>query len=198
MKKYYTITIIATCIIVALTLLFVRNSIYKTVREEVTAEVTAEMKADPIKAQAIDIVKESVEPISPEDETVGFDPYTTPSEEYCGLSLSEIELIATCTMGEAEGEPELGQRLVIDTILNRVDDFRFPNTAREVIWQSNQFSCMWSSRIESCYAKEDIVELVLDECKHRTNSEVLFFMAGDYIGFGTPLFQVGGHCFSTL
>lgn len=29
-------------------------------------------------------------------------------------------------MAEAEGEPEEGQRLVIDTILNRVDDPCFP------------------------------------------------------------------------
>ena len=32
------------------------------------------------------------------------------------LTQEEIDLIALCVMAEAEGEPEEGQRLVIDTI----------------------------------------------------------------------------------
>ena len=45
---------------------------------------------------------------------------TTVNNEF-DLSDEEIRLIALVTMAEAEGEPELGKRLVIDTILNRVD-----------------------------------------------------------------------------
>lgn len=47
-----------------------------------------------------------------------------PMEEPNAVTLTqeEIDLIALCVMAEAEGEPEEGQRLVIDTILNRVDD----------------------------------------------------------------------------
>ena len=44
------------------------------------------------------------------------------------LTREEIELVAQVTMAEAEGEPEEAQRLVIDTILNRVDSDRFPDT----------------------------------------------------------------------
>ena len=51
-----------------------------------------------------------------------------------GLSTEEIELIALVTMAEAEGEPEEGKRLVIDTILNRVDFGEFPSTVTEVIY----------------------------------------------------------------
>lgn len=37
----------------------------------------------------------------------------------------EIELMAIVTMAEAEGESEYGKRLVIDTILNRVEQDGF-------------------------------------------------------------------------
>lgn len=63
-------------------------------------------------------------------------------------------------MAEAEGEPEEGQRLVIDTILNRVDDPRFPDNVHDVIYQKNQFAGMYGERIERCYVKEELIQLV--------------------------------------
>ena len=56
-----------------------------------------------------------------------------PMEEPDAVTLTqeEIDLIALCVMAEAEGEPEEGQRLVIDTILNRVDDPRFPDNVHD-------------------------------------------------------------------
>lgn len=112
------------------------------------------------------------------------------------LSRYEIELIATVTMAEAEGESELGQRLVIDTILNRVDHDRFPSTVHAVVHQKNQFSVIGSDRIKRCYPKAEIIALVEEELVSRTNSEVVFFRGGHYGRYGTPLFQVGGHYFS--
>ena len=41
------------------------------------------------------------------------------------MSREDVELIALVTMAEAEGECEEGKRLVIDTILNRVDSGTF-------------------------------------------------------------------------
>ena len=54
------------------------------------------------------------------------------------MSREDIELIALVTMAEAEGECEEGKRLVIDTILNRIDSEHFPDTASGVIYQANQ------------------------------------------------------------
>ena len=65
-----------------------------------------------------------------------------PVEPQVYLSESDINLIALITMAEAEGQPELGQRLVIDTILNRMDHYYWPNTVQGVIYQKNQFSCV--------------------------------------------------------
>lgn len=113
------------------------------------------------------------------------------------LSEDEIELIALVTMAEAEGECEEGKRLVIDTILNRVDSENFPNTIHEVIYQPSQFSSMWNGRIERCEVQEDICLLVKEELKTRTNSEVMFFTAGEYSVYGKPMFQVENHYFSS-
>lgn len=112
------------------------------------------------------------------------------------LTKSEIELVALTTMGEAEGECEYGKRLVIDTILNRVDSDAFPNTVSDVIYQPNQFECMWNGRIDRCEINDYICELVIEECTLRTNHECAFFCAGDYGVYGTPMFQVENHYFS--
>ena len=112
------------------------------------------------------------------------------------LTYEEIELIALVTMAEAEGECEDGERLVIDTILNRVDASGFPNTVHGVIYQPHQFSAMWNGRVERCYVREDICKLVVQELQNRTNSDVIFFNAYHYSKYGTPKFQVGNHYFS--
>ena len=119
-----------------------------------------------------------------------FEPSTDISEE-------EIELLALITMAEAEGECEEGQRLVIDTVLNRVDSPYFPNTITEVINQPGQFSPMSNGRIERCYVRDDIYQLVLEELSSRTNTEVVFFRSGHFSEYGVPMFQLGGHYFSS-
>lgn len=113
------------------------------------------------------------------------------------ISDEEIELLALVTVAEAEGESEYGKRLVIDTILNRVDSGRFPNTIKDVIYQKNQFTSMWNGRTSRCRVTDDVRRLVREELKTRTNSDVLFFTAGEYGRYGTPAFQVGNHYFST-
>jgi N-acetylmuramoyl-L-alanine amidase len=127
-----------------------------------------------------------------EDNNMGCD-----ESDIISLSTEEIELIALVTMAEAEGEPEEGKRLVIDTILNRVDFGEFPSTVKEVIYQPEQFSSMWNGRIDECYVMEEIYQLVEEELKYRLNNEVMFFTAGGYGKFGTPMFQVGNHYFSS-
>lgn len=116
------------------------------------------------------------------------------------LTDDEIDLIAKITMAEAEGESELGKRLVIDTILNRVDSELkyFPDTVTEVIYQPNQFSPIWNGRFDKCYVDEDIRELVLEEMESRTNTDVLYFHANKYGKYGTPLFSEGNHYFSAM
>lgn len=113
------------------------------------------------------------------------------------LSKADIELIALVTMAEAEGEHEYGKRLVIDTVLNRVDSVHYPNTVSEVIYQSGQFSSMWNGRVDRCYVEDEICRLVEEELLERKNCEVIYFTAGGYGKYGIPMFQEGNHYFSS-
>lgn len=108
----------------------------------------------------------------------------------------DINLIALITMAEAESESEYGKRLVIDTVLNRVDSKSFPNTIHDVVYQSGAFTPITNGRLNRCYVRDDIKKLVYEEIKDRTNYEVVFFQMYNYSPYGTPLFKVGSHYFS--
>ena len=77
--------------------------------------------------------------VKDEDETVPSNETDEPTET--AYTEEEMRLIAQLVMAEAENQSELGKRLVIDTVLNRVDhpDPQFPDTVYEVIYQKNQF-----------------------------------------------------------
>lgn len=108
----------------------------------------------------------------------------------------EKALIARVTMAEAEGESEYGQRLVIDSILNRVDSLYFPDTISEVVYQSGQFTCVNNGRLSHCVADDDILRLVEEEMAYRTNDAVVFFTAHKYGKYGYPIVNEGNHYFS--
>ena len=109
----------------------------------------------------------------------------------------EVELIAQVTMAEADSETDIGRRLVIDTILNRVDSELFPDNIYDVIYQADQFSCMWDGRFYDVWPDEDAQKLVWEELGDRLNEDVLFYRT-EYFGYGTPLFQEGNHFFSGI
>lgn len=117
------------------------------------------------------------------------------------LTQEDIELIALVTMAEAEGECEEGQRLVIDTVLNRMEDSRFPDSIEEVVFQPNQFTSMHNGRSERCDTESELYSalcrMVKEEYYDRTNSDVIFFTSIGYSAYGTPLFQIGNHYFSS-
>lgn len=118
-------------------------------------------------------------------------------ENECTLSENDIYLIALVTMAEAEGECEEGKRLVIDTILNRVDSVYFPDTVYDVVYQPNQFTSMSNGRCSRVTVTNEVCELVKEEARNRMNSEVIFFNAYHYSAYGTKMFQLGNHYFSS-
>lgn len=138
--------------------------------------------------------KEHVQPIISTETIVKAVPEVKESPMY---SVDDIELLALVTIAEAEGESEEGKRLVIDTILNRVDSDIFPNTIYDVVYQSGQFSSMWNGRSSRVCVTEEVRELVREEIMIRSNRDVIYFTAGKYGQYGTPLFQVGNHYFAS-
>lgn len=109
----------------------------------------------------------------------------------------DIKLIALVVMAEAENQPVEGKILVIDTILNRRDDGRFPDTIHDVIYQKSQFTSMWNGRADRCVATDENCALVVEELIFRKNFDVIFFNTGNYSKYGTPMFKVGDHYFSS-
>lgn len=111
------------------------------------------------------------------------------------VSEEDLYNLVMITLAEAEGESELGQRLVIDTVLNRVESSDFPYNITDVIFQENQFSGT-GARWDMVTYSEDIEKLVKEELNDRTNKDVLYFRTLHYGNYGVPLFKEGGHYFS--
>lgn len=155
-----------------------------------------EAEAYPPETETVTPAPSPIKSTPPKESPVIEEVTETPEVVY-DISDEDIELIALVTMAEAEGEPEEGQRLVIDTILNRKDSPYFPDTVYDVVYQKNQFTSMWNGRVDRCYVKEELVELVKEELVSRTNSEVVFFRTQHYSQYGVPMFQVGHHYFSS-
>ena len=144
-------------------------------------KVTETVEAEPI---SIDIPEPKIENV------------VVSETKQLALSESDIDLIALITMAEAEGESELGKRLVIDVILNRIDSPRFANTAHEVIYAPGQFEVLWNGRVERCYVRDDIRQLVIEELQSRTRNDIYYFRADHYHSFGIPVLQEGNAYFS--
>ena len=96
-------------------------------------------------------------------------------------------------MAEAEGESEYGKRLVIDTVLNRVDSEHYPDTVFEVIYQPSQFSSMWNGRVDRCCVTDEICQLVREELQERRNyifhGRRIRQIRNSYVPGRKPLFQ---------
>ena len=115
---------------------------------------------------------------------------STSSETYTD---EEITSIADVVYTESNNQSEMGKRLVIDVILNRVDNETFPNTVQEVLSQKGQFS-----KYSYGQPLDDIIVLVKEEIDERTNEDVLFFKKNGYHSFGEPILKEGAHYFSGL
>ena len=138
----------------------------------------------------------------PEAESETETPEVSDDPEATGYQYTEgeIKLIAQLTMAEAGNQSELGKRLVIDVVLNRVDhpDPQYPDTVQEVIYQKNQFSPIGDGRFEKCYATEENIQLVKEEIERRTDHDVIFFRTTRYSDYGVPMYCVGDHYFSSF
>lgn len=117
-------------------------------------------------------------------------------------TISEADFMLLCQLvaAEAENQPFEGKRAVVAVVLNRVDyGDPFEDSIEGVIFQENQFSCINDGRFfaASEYVSEEDQEAVWTELAERSDSEILFFTAGDYGAYGTPAYSIGEHYFCT-
>ena len=111
--------------------------------------------------------------------------------------MDSLELLAQLVQAEAGNQDQVGKRLVVDVVLNRVNSENFPNTIEEVIYQPNQFSCVADGGLERAGYRmtEEDYNIVMAELYEQINYEVTFFTAGGYSQYCEPLFQHGDHYF---
>ena len=156
--------------------------------------------AQPIETETIETTWEPI-PEEPEAEPMRVEIVEAETEEteYTEEDFyDDLELLAYCTMAEAGNQEELGKRLVIDCILNRVDNRYFPDTVREVIYAPGQFEVVARGTLYRNCPTDDIYTLIREEIANRTNTEVVFFNSIGFTKCGEPWQQVGAHYFSKL
>lgn len=194
MKKRLTIFIFAA--VMGLSACSVKEEAAVTTTEATTTETTTTTTVATTQApsETVSVVEKTTLVVEPATTRMS----TTKIDKTEGVTEEDIKLLALVTMAEAEAEPELGKRLVIDTILNRVDSKKFPNTIKGVIYQRSQFTSMTNGRVDRCEVREDIVQLVREELESRTNYHVIYFRTGHYHPYGTPMFSIGNHYFSEV
>lgn len=115
---------------------------------------------------------------------------------FCGYSEEDVDLMAAVVFYEAGNQDMYGKQLVADTILNRVDSDRFPNSISEVIDQKGQFHTARKAHKLSGNAPIECYGAVISQLEQRENYEVMYFSRG--YGCGKRLFKYGDHCFSGL
>ena len=109
-----------------------------------------------------------------------------------------LEYLACLVEAEAGNQDELGKRLVVDVVLNRIDSDEFPDNIYDVINQKNQFESVLNGKINEVSPSDNTYEIVRSEFEDRLNYDVLFFRTGKYHEFGTKLFKQQDHYFNTL
>ncbi len=78
---------------------------------------------------------------------------------------NEFDLLLACIRGEAEAESFHGKLAVACVVRNRVNDKRWPDTYKEVLLQSKQFSCFNPDLLRPEIFEHEWNEFWWRECK---------------------------------
>ncbi|MDD6666703.1 MAG: cell wall hydrolase [Lachnospiraceae bacterium] len=110
-----------------------------------------------------------------------------------------LSLLAELVQAEAGNQDEKGKRLVADVVLNRVESDRFPDSIPEVIYQDKQFSTVLDGALMDAgwHMDQSDYDAVWAEAtaEHRLDENILFFTAGKYNAYCTPMYKYGDHYF---
>ena len=116
-------------------------------------------------------------------------PYEEPF--YRNLTEEDVWYLKDMAMREASGESVIGQAMVMYVVINRAEAF---GQSIKQVCESDAFK---SSKGMSGKTPNENCEKALALIEEGWTPKPLYFRAGHYHTFGTPLFQVEGHYFST-
>lgn len=164
----------------------VKEMEFKTARSIYTEMPQVEETIEPV-IEEVPVVEESVEIVEESVEV---------TSTVSAFSEDEIYLMAKVCLAEAEDQTEYGKRLVVSTILNRLDSGIYGDTIYDVVYAPYQFEVMNNGRIDRVEVDEYTLELVRQETISRSNYDVIYFRMDHYSEYGTPLFVEDDHYFS--
>ena len=120
--------------------------------------------------------------------------------EAAGMTVEDFVFISSVVEAESDRSKSLDGRILIAlTIINRVEDERFPNSISEVLTQRGQFSTVRNGHSvtdRTDYSDEAVIRAVeWNEAGNDPN--VLFFNCIGY-GIGEPYGRIDGNYFTTM
>ena len=126
---------------------------------------------------------------------------TTITENQVVPSSATYKIFAGLLQAEAGNQDECGKRLVVDTVLNRVNDPQFPDTILEVIYQPYQFSVVKNGQLQKYIdgkleIPEENYRIIAEELIDQADYDVVFFQSGGWSSYGQPAYKYGDHYFS--
>jgi hypothetical protein len=142
----------------------------------------------PYVVKVVEVEKIVEVPVKVEVEVPVYVPYTEPF--YRNFTEEDKYYLMDGAMREAEGEGVIGQALVMYVIINRAEAFNM--TIKQTVLSSAFESSL--NRAGRTPNEDCIKALALIE--EGWTPKPLYFRAGTYHNFGTPLFHYGNHYFS--
>lgn len=112
---------------------------------------------------------------------------------------AEVELLAALVYCEAGNQPYEGKLAVANVVLNRINSVQFPNTMKEVIYQSGQFTPAFSGALAEALSSgvpDECVKAAKDAIAGNNNVEGYYFFntvvdtssVAEYIKIGDHIF----------
>lgn len=117
------------------------------------------------------------------------------------FTAAEIDLLARLVRAEAQIEPFSGKVAVACVVLNRVESSAFPNTIKEVIYESGQFQPVSNGEINKPADSESIeaVKAALSDQRHLAHDSLFFYnptiATSRWLDSRTTTVAIGHHVF---
>lgn len=120
--------------------------------------------------------------------------------EMAGMTVEDFVFISSVVEAESDRSESLDGRILIAlTIINRVEDERFPDTISEVLNQRGQFSTVRNGHSvtdRTDYSDEAVIRAI-EWNEAGDDPNVLFFNCIGY-GIGEPYGRIDGNYFTTM
>jgi len=121
------------------------------------------------------------------------------NEKLAKYTQDDLELLASITFKEANLEPYLGQKMVVQTILNRVNNDKFPDTIEKVVFQGNGSSFNGVRAKGFGFYTDKNMNAVINTILYPLDEDILYFFNPNKCRFDRNykvIYNIGNHVFT--